>query len=117
MALGHPHVERATLALNKVDGSAEQRATERQFSRDRIAQRVSIPADGQLTTMLDSGTFSLSGLGARPVSRSSGSGSRSDAAGVAPWPRFAAAVWKRAGKLLAVTTGGTTSVAGQDGDR
>ena len=56
-------IERATLVLNKVDGSAEQRATERQFSRDRIAQRVAIPADGQLKTMLDSGTFSLSGLG------------------------------------------------------
>jgi hypothetical protein len=28
-------LEPATLVLNKVDGSAEQRATERQFSRDR----------------------------------------------------------------------------------
>jgi MinD-like ATPase involved in chromosome partitioning or flagellar assembly len=63
MALGHLGLERATLVLNKVDGSAEQRATERQFSRDRIAQRVAIPADAQLKTMLDSGTFSLSGLG------------------------------------------------------
>jgi MinD-like ATPase involved in chromosome partitioning or flagellar assembly len=63
MALGHLRLARATLVLNKVDGSAEQRATERQFSRDRIAQRVAIPADSQLKTMLDSGTFSLSGLG------------------------------------------------------
>jgi MinD-like ATPase involved in chromosome partitioning or flagellar assembly len=62
MALGHLRLERATLVLNKVDGSAEERATERRFSRDRIAQRVAIPADGQLKTMLDSGTFSLSGL-------------------------------------------------------
>jgi hypothetical protein len=63
MALGHLRRERAALVLNKVDGSAEQRATERQFSRDRIAQRVAIPADGQLKTMLDSGTFALIGLG------------------------------------------------------
>jgi MinD-like ATPase involved in chromosome partitioning or flagellar assembly len=63
MALGHLRLERATLVLNKVDGSAERRATERQFSRDRIAQRVAIPADGQLKTMLDSGTFSPCGLG------------------------------------------------------
>jgi len=63
MALGHLGLERATLVLNKVDGNAEQRATERQFNRDRIAQRVAIPADGQLKTMLDSGTFSLPGLG------------------------------------------------------
>ena len=34
-ALGHLGLERATLGLNTVDGSAEQRATERQFSRDR----------------------------------------------------------------------------------
>jgi len=61
-ALGHLRLERATLVLNKVDGSAAQRATERQFCRDRIAQRVALPADDQLRTMLDSGTFSLSGL-------------------------------------------------------
>jgi MinD-like ATPase involved in chromosome partitioning or flagellar assembly len=63
MALGHLGLERATLVLNKVDGRAAQRATERQFSRDRIAQRVAVPVDVQLKTMLDSGTFSLSGLG------------------------------------------------------
>jgi MinD-like ATPase involved in chromosome partitioning or flagellar assembly len=63
MALGHLGLERATLVLNKVDGRAAQRATERQFSRDRIAQRVAVPADLQLKTMLDSGTFSLPGLG------------------------------------------------------
>src|SRR4051794_18369759 len=62
MALGHLRLERATLVLNKVDGRAAQRATERQFSRERIAQRVAVPADLQLKTMLDSGTFSLSGL-------------------------------------------------------
>jgi MinD-like ATPase involved in chromosome partitioning or flagellar assembly len=62
MALGHLGLERATLVLNKVDGRAAQRATERQFSRERIAQRVAVPADLQLKTMLDSGTFSLSGL-------------------------------------------------------
>jgi hypothetical protein len=66
MALGHLRLQHATLVLNKVDGSAEQHATERQFSRDRIAQRIAIPADGQLKTMLDSGTFSLSGLGRSP---------------------------------------------------
>jgi hypothetical protein len=76
MALGHLRLERATPVLNKVDGCAEQRATERQFSRDRIARRVAIPADGQLKTMLDSGRFSLSGRGARRASRSSGLGSR-----------------------------------------
>ena len=61
-ALGHLGLERATLVLNKVDGAAGQKATERQFSRERIAQRVAIPADVQLKTMLDSGTFSLPGL-------------------------------------------------------
>lgn len=66
LALGHLGLERATLVLNKVDGTPAQRATERQFSRERIAQRVAIPADLQLKTMLDSGTFSLSGLG-RPT--------------------------------------------------
>lgn len=63
MALGHLRLERATLVLNKVDGRAAQRATERQFGRERIAQRVAVPADVQLKTMLDSGTFSLPGLG------------------------------------------------------
>jgi MinD-like ATPase involved in chromosome partitioning or flagellar assembly len=63
MALGHLGLAHATLVLNKVDGRAAERATERQFSRDRIAQRVAVPADLQLKTMLDSGTFSLSGLG------------------------------------------------------
>jgi MinD-like ATPase involved in chromosome partitioning or flagellar assembly len=63
MALGHLRLDRATLVLNKVDGSAAQKATERQFSRDRIAQRVAVPTDLQLKTMLDSGTFSLAGLG------------------------------------------------------
>jgi MinD-like ATPase involved in chromosome partitioning or flagellar assembly len=62
MALGHLGLDRATLVLNKVDGRDAQRATERQFSRDRIAQRVAVPADLQLKTMLDSGTFSLTGL-------------------------------------------------------
>lgn len=63
MALGHLRLERATLVLNKVDGRAAQRATERQLGRERIAQRVAVPADVQLKTMLDSGTFSLPGLG------------------------------------------------------
>src|SRR3954471_3662516 len=63
MALGHLRLERATLVLNKVDGRAAQRATEREFRRERIAQRVAVPADLQLKTMLDSGTFSLPGLG------------------------------------------------------
>jgi MinD-like ATPase involved in chromosome partitioning or flagellar assembly len=52
MALSHLRLEHATLVLNKVDGRAGQRATERQFSRDRIAQRVAVPADLQLKTML-----------------------------------------------------------------
>jgi MinD-like ATPase involved in chromosome partitioning or flagellar assembly len=54
MALGHLRLDRATLVLNKVDGTAAQKATERQFSRDRIAQRVAAPTDLQLKTMLDS---------------------------------------------------------------
>jgi len=62
MALGHLGLERATLVLNKVDGAAGLRATERQFSRHRLSQRVAVPADHQLKTMLDSGTFSLAGL-------------------------------------------------------
>jgi MinD-like ATPase involved in chromosome partitioning or flagellar assembly len=63
MALSHLRLENATLVLNKVEGSAGLAATERQFSRQRLSQRVALPADLQLKTMLDSGTFSLSGLG------------------------------------------------------
>jgi MinD-like ATPase involved in chromosome partitioning or flagellar assembly len=63
MALGHLRLEHATLVLNKVDGNAGLKATERQFGRRRLSQRVAVPADQQLKTMLDSGTFSLSGLG------------------------------------------------------
>jgi MinD-like ATPase involved in chromosome partitioning or flagellar assembly len=63
MALSHLRLEHATLVLNKVDGNASLKATERQFSRQRLSQRVAVPADQQLKTMLDSGTFSLSGLG------------------------------------------------------
>ncbi len=63
MALSHLRLEHATLVLNKVDGNAGLKATERQFSRQRLSQRVAVPADQQLKTMLDSGTFSLSGLG------------------------------------------------------
>ena len=62
MALSHLRLEHATLVLNKVDGNAGLKATERQFSRQRLSQRVAVPADLQLKTMLDSGTFSLSGL-------------------------------------------------------
>jgi MinD-like ATPase involved in chromosome partitioning or flagellar assembly len=62
MALSHLRLENATLVLNKVEGSAGLAATERQFSRQRLSQRVAVPADLQLKTMLDSGTFSLSGL-------------------------------------------------------
>src|SRR4051794_27014349 len=61
-ALSHLHLENATLVLNKVEGNAGLAATERQFSRQRLSQRVAVPADPQLKTMLDSGTFSLSGL-------------------------------------------------------
>jgi MinD-like ATPase involved in chromosome partitioning or flagellar assembly len=63
IALSHLRLENATLVLNKVEGSAGLEATERQFSRQRLSQRVAVPADLQLKTMLDSGTFSLSGLG------------------------------------------------------
>ena len=78
MALGHLRLERATLVLNKVDGRAAQRATERQFSRERIAQRVAVPADPQLKTMLDSGSSRCRGWGAPRACRSSASGSRSE---------------------------------------
>jgi hypothetical protein len=61
MALSHLRLENATLVLNKVEDNAGLAATERQFSHHRLSQRV--PADLQLKTMLDSGTFSLSGLG------------------------------------------------------
>ena len=63
IALSHLRLENATLVLNKVEGSAGLEATERQFSRQRLSRRVAVPADLQLKTMLDSGTFSLSGLG------------------------------------------------------
>ena len=62
MALSHLELENATLVLNKVEGGAGASGHERQFSRQRLAQRVAVPADVQLKTMLDSGTFSLSGL-------------------------------------------------------
>jgi MinD-like ATPase involved in chromosome partitioning or flagellar assembly len=62
IALSHLRLENATLVLNKVEGTAGLAATERQFSHQRLSQRVAVPADLQLKTMLDSGTFSLSGL-------------------------------------------------------
>jgi MinD-like ATPase involved in chromosome partitioning or flagellar assembly len=63
IALSHMRLENATLVLNKVEGNAGLAASERQFSHQRLSQRVAVPADLQLKTMLDSGTFSLSGLG------------------------------------------------------
>jgi hypothetical protein len=63
MALSHLRLENAMLVLNKVEGNAGLAATERQFSHQRLSQRVAVPADLQRKTMLDSGTFSLSGLG------------------------------------------------------
>src|SRR4051794_28413922 len=62
MALSHLRLENATLVLNKVEGGTGLAATQRQFSGQRLSQRVAVPADLQLKTMLDSGTFSLSGL-------------------------------------------------------
>jgi MinD-like ATPase involved in chromosome partitioning or flagellar assembly len=72
MALGHLRLERATLVLNKVDGRSAQRATERQFSRERIAQRVAVPADLQLKTMLTPAPSRSRDWRARRACRSSG---------------------------------------------
>jgi MinD-like ATPase involved in chromosome partitioning or flagellar assembly len=63
MALGHLRLDTATLVLNKVEGGGALAASERQFRHERLSQRVAVPADPQLKTMLDSGTFSLAGLG------------------------------------------------------
>jgi putative peptide zinc metalloprotease protein len=65
-----PDPDRATLVLNQARprGPGDQRAIEDHFRRQAIEQRVTIPYDEQLRTMLDSGTYDLAQLG-RPTRR------------------------------------------------
>jgi MinD-like ATPase involved in chromosome partitioning or flagellar assembly len=62
------HAGQATLVLNqaRLRGPGDQRAIEDHFRRQAIEQRVTIPYDEQLRTMLDSGTYDLAQLG-RPT--------------------------------------------------
>ncbi len=71
-ALRHLHGERAsehlTVVLNQAPATkaAERHVIEGEFRRQNLARRVIVPYDEQLRTMLDSGTYSLEGLG-RPT--------------------------------------------------
>jgi MinD-like ATPase involved in chromosome partitioning or flagellar assembly len=58
------HAGQATLVLNqaRLRGPGDQRAIEDHFRRQAIEQRVTIPYDEQLRTMLDSGTYDLAQL-------------------------------------------------------
>jgi len=66
-ALRHLCLERATLVLNQAvkKTTGDSAAIEEQFGKQRLSRRVAIPYDQRLRTMLDSGTYSLQGLGRR----------------------------------------------------
>ena len=73
-ALKHLRRERATLVMNQALGkdSGDHHAIEAHFRKQSLSRRVTIPYDVQLRTMLDSGTYSLEGLGSAtrvPVKR------------------------------------------------
>ncbi|MCA1679585.1 MAG: MinD/ParA family protein [Actinobacteria bacterium] len=63
-ALEHLEHERTTVALNKCSGRApgDLRALEQRLRDRRLHRTVAIPFDGQLATMLDSGTYQLDAL-------------------------------------------------------
>lgn len=63
----HIQPERATLVLNRTveRHSADREVVESHFRRHMLGAHVAIPEDQQLRTMLDSGTYSLEGLGQR----------------------------------------------------
>jgi hypothetical protein len=65
LALRHLRLERATLVLNQAtkNSTGDSEAISEQFRKQRLSQRVAIPYDQRLRTMLDSGTYSLAGLG------------------------------------------------------
>lgn len=65
VALRQLRLDRATLVLNqavkRTTGNGE--AIGEQFRRQRLSHSIAIPYDQRLRTMLDSGTYSLAGLG------------------------------------------------------
>jgi MinD-like ATPase involved in chromosome partitioning or flagellar assembly len=67
VALRQLRLDRATLVLNQAvkARTGDSEAIAEQFRRQRLSQRVAIPYDQRLRTMLDSGTYSLAGLGRR----------------------------------------------------
>lgn len=64
VALRQLRLDRATLVLNQAvkDTTGDSEAITEQFRRQRLSQRIAIPYDQRLRTMLDSGTYSLTGL-------------------------------------------------------
>jgi MinD-like ATPase involved in chromosome partitioning or flagellar assembly len=68
VALRQLQLERATLVLNQAvkETTGDSDAIAEQFRKQRLNQRIAIPYDQRLRTMLDSGTYSLPALG-RPT--------------------------------------------------
>ena len=64
-ALDHLAHERATVVLNKAhrQTAEDRKAIEQRFREQRLHRSVTIPYDERLQVMLDSGTYSLEGLG------------------------------------------------------
>lgn len=63
-ALKHLRRERATLVMNQARATrgGDHEAVEAHFRKQQISQRVTVPYDERLRTMLDSGTYSLDAL-------------------------------------------------------
>jgi len=64
-ALHHLDLARAIVVLNQChwNRAEDRRAAAGHFAAHRLARQVTIPYDGQLRTMLDTGTFTLDALG------------------------------------------------------
>jgi MinD-like ATPase involved in chromosome partitioning or flagellar assembly len=64
-ALHHLDLARAVVILNQCrwNRAEDRRAAAGHFAAHRLARHVTIPYDGQLRTMLDTGTFTLDALG------------------------------------------------------
>ena len=64
VALRQLRMDRATLVLNQAvkDTTGDSDAIAEQFRKQRLSQRIAIPYDQRLRTMLDSGTYSLPAL-------------------------------------------------------
>ena len=65
-ALSHVQHDHTTVAINKSQpGSVAVDTIEDRFRAERLHRAVTVPFDGRLATMLDSGTYTLDALGRR----------------------------------------------------